>query len=1694
MAVALEAILPQFKILITGGDAPDCGVITQVMRNAPPQQLLNAYGPTESTTFTTTYRIAAPPGTGTEIPIGRPIANTRLYLLDKYGQPLPLGMIGELYIGGDGVACGYLNRPELTAERFLPDPFSKHKNARMYRTGDLARYMPDGNLVFLGRSDQQVKIRGFRIEPGEIEACLNEHPQVREATVLVLGKNNSKRLVAYVVAEPNKQLAHTLRLHLTNKLPEYMIPAAFVQLDVLPLTPNGKVDRRALPEPKDESFAHQEYEAPQGELETVLAAIWAELLKLEQIGRHDNFFALGGNSLLVMQMIERLRRLDLRVSVRALYDTPTLSTLVQSLGQHSEVPTPPNLITPNTSKITPDLLPLVNLTQAEIDQIIEVIPGGVSNIQDIYSLTPLQDGILFHHLLETDNDPYLVTTLLAFADRPLLDRYLETIQQLVNRHDILRTAFVWRNLTAPVQVVCRQALLSISELTFDLSNGPIRDQLLRYFDPHKYRVDLTQASLLRYAVTQDTDGRWLLVQLLHHVIGDHSTVDVMQSEIQAFLSGQGSTLPPPQPFRNLVAQARLGRRQKEHEQFFTEMLADIEEPTLPFGLGEIYRDGSKVTESHQMLPQDLNKTLRAQAKRLGVSVADLFHLAWAQVLARSSGQERVVFGTVLLGRMQAGDGADQALGLFINTLPIRIDLGERGVQESVQQTHADLAALLQHEHASLALAQRCSSLPAGTPLFSALLNYRHNTVPLGKHTSMSGIEFLSTQERTNYPLLMSVEDFGDSLGLTSQAVYPLDSAQICNYMRQTLQSLVDALQHKPEMPIHQIEVLSDDERERLLGTLNATDAPYSEHRLLHQLFEEQAERTPQATALVCEGASLNYAELNIRANYLAQHLIELGVQPDTRVAICMQRGPQMIMGLLAILKSGGAYVPLDPAYPCARLAQILADATPMIIVADSIGCSVLGEAVLSSRTIVDPDRLPGVSLTNPQIPKLTARHLAYVIYTSGSTGIPKGVMMEHRGIVNLAQARKARFEVHPSSRILQFASLSFDVSIWEIILTLSTGASLYLPPDIIRHDLKKLWEYIARYSVTHAILPPALLQDGEGLPRLETPLTLILTGEAANAALYQNLSQHGAVYNAYGPTETHAITIWASQQCSLSAGSVPIGRPIENTRLYLVDRRGQLVPYGAVGELYIAGVCVARGYLNRPELTSERFLPDPFSKENDTWMYKTGDLARYLPDGNLEFLGRNDHQIKIRGFRIEPGEIKTLLLNHPQVREAFVMAQGKDHNKHLVAYVVAEPDESLARTLRNYLSKKLPEYMTPSAFLRLDELPLTPNGKIDRQALPTPDHNSFALPAYEAPQGTIECTLAGIWAELLDVDRIGRHDNFFALGGYSLLAVRMTSRIHTALHVEPPLRMLFEAPTIAELAQRLLELDDHPHDSYAVLFPIQPKGTLAPLFCVHAVSGLSWGYVGLSQHLDPDQPIYGLQARGLNNNAPLAESIEAMASDYIKQIRSIQPHGPYHLLGWSFGVYVAHSMATQLENQGEAVALLAMLDSNPEYTPRAEETEAERDDAYKQFLSRYSDGGIPNAGEYLWGKTESVIKNNLELVKKFTPLTVRGDVLFFRATIPEHEDIPLITPELWKPHVLGDIEVHNIHCKHREMDRPTPTAEIGRILAKTLHDMRHRPTRSESWWGVLRRDVRKFWGSSDGLGGFFDFRNLPCCY
>ncbi|UJR62444.1 non-ribosomal peptide synthetase [Dickeya zeae] len=1087
---------------------------------------------------------------------------------------------------------------------------------------------------------------------------------------------------------------------------------------------------------------------------------------------------------------------------------------------------PANLITPQTTHLTPDMLPLIELTQEDIAHIVANVPGGVANVQDIYALTPLQEGILFLHQLSEKGDPYLQFARISLANREVMTRYIEAVQQTVDRHDILRTAFFSHGVSRTAQVVLRHAPVQVTEVELDPANGPIMAQLVARYNPAHYRIDLTQAPLLSlYTARDPQSGRFEMLMLLHHLIDDIASLQIMIRDIRAFLMGQGQSLPAPQPFRRLIASVRNGTTQAEHEQFFQQMLGDIDEPTLAFGMSTGTADNTGVAELRQNVEPAVVARLRAQARRLGVSMGSLCHLVWGQVMARASDSDTVVFGTILLGRLQAGEGADQIMGPFINTLPIRLDLGDVGVEESVRQTHKRLAALLGHEHASLSLAQRCSGIAPPTPLFNVLFNYRHNQQSEDESVDTTGerdeVEWHGFEEHTDYPLTVSVDDFGETLRMSVLAAPSLSAQRIAGYFQQAMKSLADALDNAPATPMHALDILPPDERTQLLVDWNATTVPYPANTPVHRLFEQQVAHSPHAIAVIEGDAQISYCSLNQCANRLAQVLVTRGVKPGDVVALLLPRGSALLAATIGILKVGATYVPLDPQAPQERVRWVIEDCAARFLVSDAhqaLATDAFVPAIdgtVIDITVIDINSDEVMQASDDEVNvQVSANAPAYIIYTSGSTGIPKGVMVPHYAINRLVI--NSGFGVFaPGDRMALAANTAFDASTLEIWGPLLNGGTcvvidqdtLLTPARLVRalhsQRVSQMWLTVGLFNQLYTELTPVLAQF----------TALFIGGDALDPNIIAQVRRavpSVKLVNGYGPTETTTFaTTYPINERTDTASSIPIGRPIGNTRLYVLDKHQHPVPVGAVGELYIGGDGVALGYLNREDLTAERFIADPFVDDPHARLYRTGDLVRYQDDGNVLFIGRNDQQVKLRGFRIELGEIEARLVEHPHVEKALVLAVDNGSGKRLVAYVVGEGLAAAASTfsesaVQDYLGQRLPDYMVPSRIIALSQFPLTANGKVDRKALPAVEFSDTAV--YRAPRNTREAVLCELYAELLQQPQIGIDDDFFALGGHSILATGLIARIRGRLGIELPVRLLFENPTVEKLAK---QLDEH---------------------------------------------------------------------------------------------------------------------------------------------------------------------------------------------------------------------------------------------------------------------------------------------
>jgi nonribosomal peptide synthetase DhbF len=1665
--------------IITGGEAFPSGLKLALQELGC--RVHNQYGPTETTIYSTAM-LLGDERAGTP-PIGRPIWNTRVYVLDAGLKPVPPGVVGELYIAGAGLARGYLGRPELTAERFVADPFGP-PGTRMYRTGDLVRWLPDGSLEYVGRVDHQVKIRGFRIELGEIESLLSRHPAIAQVAVVAReDQPGDKRLVAYVVPHsPAGADPAELRRYVADELPDYMIPSAFVELAEMPLTPNKKIDRKALPAPDIHTVTGRGPRTPQEEM---LCDLFAEVLGLAHVGIDEDFFVLGGHSLLAGRVIARIRDVfGVELSIGSLFESPTVAGLVKRLD-HARDARPP---------VRPVARP-------------EAVP-----------LSFAQRRLWFLYRLDGPNPTYnipLVARLSGELDCKALE---EALGDVVARHETLRTVFPDR-MGASHQLIldaddARPALILTETSEAELP-GLLADAV-------RYSFRLSSEPSIRAQLFVLGPNEYVLLLLLHHIAGDGWSLTPLARDLStAYAARCRGELPawsplPVQYADYAVWQERLLGSERDPDSliarqlaFWTRTLANLPDQ---LELPSDYPRPAEASYRGGVIPFHISRKLHGQllaiARECRASLFMVLQSALAALLTRLGAGTDIPIGSPIAGR--SDDALDGLVGLFINTLVLRTDTsGNPSFRELLARVReVNLAA---YEHQDLPFERLVEVLnPVRSrsrhPLFQIMLvlqNTPDAALELPGVESSLQIESAGTAK---FDLTVELKERrspdGTPAGLDGILEYSADlfKRSTAEAMADRFLRVLEAVAADPGKSIGELDILAPEERQSMLQEWSAAvnEVPQA---ALPDLFEAQAARSPEAVAVVHEDVSLSYEELNTRANRLAHLLIAEGVGPEQIVALALPRSVEMVVGVLAVLKAGAAYLPLDPDYPADRLAYMLEDAGPVSIITSTQVVSRLPDTGDLPRIVLDePETLERLGQHSPANPgdrerrgRLSPHCPAYIIYTSGSTGRPKGVVIPHQNVVRLFASTDHWFRFGSDDVWTLFHSYAFDFSVWEIWGALLHGGRLVVVPHAISRSPGEFLRLLVQEGVTVLNQTPSafyqLMQADREHPDLGQMLSLrfvIFGGEALElgrlADWYQRHPDDAPkLINMYGITETtvHVSYMELDRHRAASGATSLIGRPIPDLRVYVLDDSLKPVPPGVTGEMYVAGAGLARGYGGRPDLTAERFVADPFGPPG-TRMYRTGDLAKRLGDGSLEYWGRADQQVKIRGFRIEPGEIEAVLARHPAVAQvAVVVREDQPGDKRLVAYVVPAPDASAEpAVLRRYAASSLPEYMVPSAIVEMDALPLTPNGKLDRKALPAPD---FSLtPDGRGPRTPQEEVLCDLFAEVLGLQRVSIDDSFFELGGHSLLAVRLMSRIREAMGREIGIGVLFEAPTVAGLAERL-DMDAG-QSALQVLLPLRAHGEQLPLFCVHPAGGLSWCYAGLMKHLGMEYPIYGLQARGIAQPEEIPKTLGEMTADYLQHIRSVQPAGPYRLLGWSFGGNVAHAMAVQLQKEGEEVSFLAMLDSYPSHLlPLRGEPDEEEALIALLALGGYdpdSLGDVPlnmaSALEILRSDASALASldeatimnlkqtyvNSVRILGAYVPERFEGDLLFFRSTIiPDWFDP--IEPDMWIPYVSGRIERHDIACRHKDLCQPGPLAEIGRILAAKLQAM-NRPASGHS--------------------------------
>ncbi|MFK8907423.1 amino acid adenylation domain-containing protein [Streptomyces sp. YS-3] len=1638
-------------VLLLGGEAAGRALWSRVRAT---EGLLchNLYGPTECSVDTLWWDAAD----SQEPLVGRPLANTRAYVLDERLRPVGPGVAGELYLAGTGLARGYLGRPALTAGRFVACPFEP--GARMYRTGDLVRWTAGGALDYLGRADDQVKIRGFRIEPGEVEAALRRCPQVAQAAVIARESGpGGKRLVAYVIpAAGHGAQPGSLRKQLAEHLPDHMIPSAFVAVESFPMNRNGKLDRAALPAP--EFTAESASRAPRGPREEILAALFAQVLGVDSIGAEDSFFDLGGHSLLATRLLSRVRSaLGAELGIRDLFQHPTVAGLATRLG----------------AAVGPDRARPVLAPAPERPAAPPLSPAQ----RRLWFLSRAGQGAAYH---------------CPFALRlrgPLdADALAAALTDVTGRHEALRTVFPETHGEPYQRVLAAEGAVVRPDVLACGPEGPgaALDALLA--EP----FDLAARPPVRAALYRTADDEHVLALVVHHIALDGWSWDPLFHDLaQAYEARRDGRAPEFAPLPVQYVDYTLWQR---------ELLGGEDDPAAPISRQLDYWRGALADAPVELalpydrprpaapgftgaaVPVELDAALHARllqlAREHGCTVFMVVQAALAVLLSRLGAGGDIPIGTPVAGRGE--EALDDLVGFFVNTLVLRTDVsGDPSFAELLERVReADLQAYecqdVPFERVVEALNPERSL--ARHPLFQVMLQVQDST---DGALELAGLDVRPEPFRfdvAQFDLTVDIQQRhtadGTPAGIAGHVEYAAElfDRATAETVAAGLARVLGQLAAEPHRPVGAADPLTPADRHRLLTRWNDTGLPVPA-ATVPELFAAQAARTPQATALVHEGTRLTFAELDARSNRLAHRLIAAGAGPERVVALALPRSADSVAALLAVLKAGAAFVHLDTDYPAERIAHMLADSAPALLVSDTATAArlPLDDAARPPRILLDDE--PATAAHPTAGPDRAPRpgDAAYLVYTSGSTGRPKGVVVDHAALRNLHAFHRAHTMAGAERatggrrlRVALAASLSFDASL-DGLMWLVAGHELHLIGDGVRRDAAAFVRHITETALDVVDVTPthAAQLVEEGL--LDAPPSVLLIGgEAADERLWTRLRDTDGLvaFNLYGPTECTVDALW--WQTSRSARPL-VGRPVSNTRAYVLDGSLRPVAPGVRGELYLSGAGLARGYLGRPGLTAERFVACPF--EPGARMYRTGDLVRWTADGVLDYLGRTDDQVKIRGFRIEPGEIEAALAGAPGVAQAAVtVRRDGPGGDRLVAYAVPAQGATAAletEALRAHLAAVLPDHMVPSAFVVLDAFPRTPNDKLDRAALPAPQG---ARTEGEAPRTPGEKAIAGLFAEVLGLPEgsVGAQDGFFALGGHSLLAARLMSRVRETLGGELGVQDLFAAPTVAGLAARAAtgRTDEEPT---APLITLQP-GTAAepPLFCVHPGAGIGWVYRELLDHLGPDRPVHALQARALSEPGERPASVNEMADDYAALIRTAQPSGPYHLLGWSFGALVAHAVAVRLREAGQEVAPPMLLDGYPgaEAGATADPLRELLDSlgyptgplpvtgplSLPDFLrtARTQDGPLAALDEETVTALGETFVHHDRLAAGHRPAVFDGDLTLVSAA---HE-AGTPDPQTWRPYLTGRITHHQAPCTHGEMMTPKPASEIGALLRR----------------------------------------------
>ncbi len=1345
---------------------------TQLLYKTNGIKLTDLYGSTEATVEVSYFDCYLNENHGV-IPIGKPINNTNLLILDNRQRLVPIGVAGELCISGVGLARGYLNRSELTEVKFIAHPFNEGE--RLYRTGDLARWLDDGNIEFLGRLDYQVKIRGYRIELGEIQSRLMELDQIKDAVVIDrTDKNGEKYLCAYVVSY-DKIDDSELRTQLAHNLPEYMVPSYFVQLEKMPLTPNGKIDRKALPD--IEVTVEEKYVAPRNEVEEKLVEIWSDILDFDKdkIGIDANFLVLGGHSLKAITLVSKIHKaFDVKIPLADIFKLSTIRGLAEYIDKATE------------------------------DKYFSI---EVAEKKDYYQLSSAQKRIYVLQQMEVENTSYNMPSMVELEGELDKEKFTQAFNSLIQRQENLRISF---------ELIDGGPVLKVHQnVEFEIEYYEAGDELEKIIEKFIRPFDLANSPLFRVGLIKKDDTHHLLMIDMHHIISDGVSMGILQKEFMALYEGKELLRLRVQykDYSEWQIKKRKSEEIKNQEAFWlNEFNHDIPILNLPADYLRPTHQSFAGDSIHFEITKDETGLLKELALKEETTLFMVLLAAFNLFLAKVSGQEDIIVGTPVAGRRHTD--LNDIIGMFVNTLAIRnypvADITFREFLKEVTKRTLEIFENQDYQFEDLVDKVVKDRDVSRNPLFDVMFVLQNMDIPELEITGLKLKSYEYDNKISKFDLSLYGVEIEDQISFTLEYCTKLFKEETIKRFEEYFRKVIIDIIKDPDVKLSDLELITEEEKRKILYEFNDTQASYPKHCVFQQLFEEQVDQTPNNLAVVYKDQQITYQELDQKANQLARKLRASGVKNNSIVGIIIDPSIEMILGILGIIKAGGAYLPIAPENPKERIKYLLEDSNLHIVLTETDLKESLENLEFSGEIFdlcnddlynVESERLENINEPND---------LAYVIYTSGSTGKPKGVMIEHKSLINLCYWHNTHHGVTESDRVAKYAGFGFDASIMETFPYLIKGACIYVLEKDIKLDISSLNLYYEENQITIGFIPTKICEQFLHLEN--SSLRIMITGGEKLTDFNQN---NYRVIDYYGPTENTVVT--TAFTVDQKYINIPIGKPVFNNQIYIVDKYGHLQPIGIPGELCVSGDGLARGYLNRPELTAEKFvenvmLDDPIgslvSDESAERMYLTGDLARWLPDGNIEFLGRKDRQVKIRGCRIELGEIENQLKEIDSIKEAIVIDQDSNNEKYLAAYIVSD-EEIDELKIKQSLSKDLPDYMIPACFVRLDVIPFTPNGKVDRKALPKPEFSS--IEEFVAPKSELEERIALIWADNLGVDRVGIHDNFFNLGGHSLKAVSLLARIKKELEVEIPLKELFSRPTVEGIANYIREASRSEH-------------------------------------------------------------------------------------------------------------------------------------------------------------------------------------------------------------------------------------------------------------------------------------------